>query len=80
MSDPMEAPQRGALMLVRVVGFTLIGWAIVEMALYLAICRHNNVPMKIIPLTIKSLPMLAGLVMLMKAKPIAQWVAEKLDL
>jgi hypothetical protein len=76
----MEAPQRGALMLVRVVGFTLIGWAVVDLALYLVICRHDNVPVKIFTLTVKSLPMLAGLVMLVKARAITEWVAEKLDL
>jgi len=76
----MDAPERGALMLVRFIAATLIGWALVEIALYLVICRHNQTPVKAFPCLIKSLPLLIGLVVLIKAKALAQWVSEKLDL
>jgi hypothetical protein len=76
----MESPERGALMLVRFVALSLIGWTITEIALYWVISRHNDTPIEALPCVIRGLPLLAGLVMLVKARAIAQWVAEKLDL
>lgn len=76
----MESPERGALMLVRFIAVALIGWAVTELALYWVICRHDNKPVEILPCILKSIPLLAGLVTVIKAKPIAEWVADKLDL
>ncbi len=76
----MEAPERGALMLVRFIAVALIGWAMVELALYWVICKHDNKPVEVLPCLIKSLPLLAGVATLIKAKSIAEWVADKLDL
>ena len=67
-------------MLVRFIAATLIGWALMELALYVVICRHNGTPVQTIPCVIKSTPMIAGLVMLVRAKPLAAWVSDKLDL
>jgi hypothetical protein len=76
----MDAPERGALMLVRFIALALIGWAIAELALYWIICHHDSKPMEIFPCLVKSLPLLAGVAMLIKAKPLAEWVSDKLDL
>jgi hypothetical protein len=76
----MEAPERGALMLVRFTAVALIGWTLVELALYVVITQHAGQPIKFLPCLIRSLPLLAGLAMLIKAPAIAQWLAEKLDL
>jgi hypothetical protein len=76
----MEAPERGALMLVRFTAVALIGWTMVEIALYVVITRHNDQPIEALPCVIRSLPALTGLVMVVKARAIAQWLAEKLDL
>ena len=76
----MESPERGALMLVRFIAVCLIGWAVVEIALYVLICRHNDLPVKPVPTAVKSLPMIVGLVLLAKAKAAAHWVSDKLDL
>jgi len=76
----MEAPERGALMLVRFVAVTLIGWSCVELALYVAICHHQKLSVGVLPVMIRSLPCLAGLVMLVKSRPLAAWLAELLDL
>jgi hypothetical protein len=35
---------------------------------------------EVVPLLIKALPFLAGLIVLIKAKAIAAWVSDKLDL
>ncbi|HEX7570623.1 MAG TPA: hypothetical protein VF492_08970 [Verrucomicrobiae bacterium] len=75
----MDSP-RGALMLVRFAAAALIGWALVELALYLLICHNKNVPVEIIPCLVKSLPFLAGVVMLFKARSLAEWLSDKLDL
>jgi len=76
----MEAPERGALMLVRFVAVALIGWSCIETGLYVLLCRHQGLPVEVLPCLFRSLPFLAGLVILIKARPIAVWVAEKLDL
>jgi hypothetical protein len=76
----MEAPERGALMLVRFVAVALIGWSCVELALYVAICHHQGLPVEVLPCLIRSLPFLAGVVMLVKSRAIANWLAEQLDL
>jgi hypothetical protein len=76
----MDAPERGALMLVRFVAITLMGWTLADLALYWVICQHNHVDMKITVCVVKSLPLLAGLVVLVKARALAEWVADKLDL
>ena len=67
-------------MLVRFVAITLIGWSLADLALYWAVCQHNKVDMKIMVCGVKSLPLLAGLVVLVKARALAEWVADKLDL
>ena len=75
----MDAPERGALMLVRFIGVALIGWAIAEIALYWAISSHNGKPLEVIPLVLKSLPFIAGVVVLIKSRAIAEWVSDFLD-
>jgi uncharacterized membrane protein HdeD (DUF308 family) len=76
----MEAPERGALMLVRFIAAALICWTVLELALYLVINQHNGTPIKFLPCLIRSLPLLIGIVMLIKSKAIAAWIADKLDL
>lgn len=67
-------------MLVRFIALALIGWTAAELTLYWAVCHHDSKPMEIFPCLIKSLPLLAGTVMLIKAKSLAEWVSDKLDL
>lgn len=67
-------------MLVRIVGVALMGWALAELALYLAICHHKNEPVETLTCLIKSLPFLAGVVVLVKARAISDWLSDTLDL
>ena len=76
----MDSSERGALMLVRFIAVTLIGWAMVELALYLVVCHQKNLPVKTFPCVVKFLPFLAGVVMLVKSKALAEWLSDKLDL
>ena len=43
----MDAPERGALMLVRFIAAALLGWAVVEIALYVVVSQHYNRPLEI---------------------------------
>jgi hypothetical protein len=76
----MDSPERGALMLVRFIAAALIGWTILEVVLYWVVSQHKNVPMEIFPCIVKSLPLLAGVVMLIKSRVLAEWLSDKLDL
>lgn len=67
-------------MLVRFTACALICWTAVEIALYLVVNQHNQTPIQIVPCLIRSLPLLIGLIMLIKAKALALWIADKLDL
>ncbi len=75
----MDAPDRGALMLVRFIALSLIGVAIVEIALYWVVSSSHNQPVEIFPCVLKSVPAVVGLVILIKAKAIAEWISNKLD-
>ena len=66
-------------MLVRFIAVALIGWALAELALYLVICEQKHLTIQVFPCLFKVLPLLAGLVMLVKAKALAEWIANLLD-
>jgi hypothetical protein len=75
----MDAPDRGALMLVRFIAVSLIGITLVELALNWVIAEHNHTPVEIFPCVLKSIPAIVGAVMLIKAKAIAEWISNKMD-
>ena len=66
-------------MLVRFVAATLVGWTVVEFALYWVVSQHYNTPMRIFPCILKSVPAVLGIVILIKAKAVAEWISDKLD-
>ena len=67
-------------MLVRFIAAALIGWSIVDFALYWALSEHNHTPMKFFSWVLDSLPALVGVVVLVRAKAVAQWISDKLEL
>ena len=75
----MDASERGALMLVRFIALGLVGWSVAELALYVAVCRHNHADVQITKCVVRSLPLLAGTVVLVKAKALAEWISNILD-
>jgi hypothetical protein len=75
----MDAPDRGAMMLVRFIAISLICVTVVELTLYWVIASHNHAPVGIFPCFLKTIPAVAGIVMLIKAKAIAEWISNKLD-
>ena len=66
-------------MLVRFIAAALIGWTLVDFALYWLVSQHYNTPMNILPCVLKSIPAVLGVVGLIKSKALAQWVSDKLD-
>ena len=68
-------------MFVRFAALALIGLGLLDVGLYLAQCfqpRHP-LPVKLLPLVLNSAPGLAGIVVLARAKAIAEWLANKFD-
>jgi hypothetical protein len=78
----MEAPERGALTLVRLISVLLVVATILELGLYWAQCRYAKppLPMHAGPVVERLIPSLFGFAGLIKARAIASWVTEKLDL
>ena len=66
-------------MLVRFIAAALIGWTVMDFALYWAVSQHDRTPMTIFPCVLKSIPALLGIVMLVRDKAVAQWISDKLD-
>ena len=66
-------------MLVRFIALSLIGVAIMEIALYWVVSSTHHEPVEILPCVLKSVPAIVGLVILIKAKAIAEWISNKLD-
>jgi hypothetical protein len=75
----MEAPERGALMLVRFVAAAMMGWTVVDLALYWVLSQHDHTALGFLPCLLKSIPFVFGVVLLIKAKTVAQWISNLLD-
>ncbi len=78
----MDSPERGALKLVRLIGVLLLVVSLLNLGLYWAKCALAKpaVPMEILPCIVKSLPFVAGVVVFIKAKALAEWLSDQLDL
>ncbi len=66
-------------MLVRFIAVALIGVSVVEIALYWVVSSSRHIPMETLPCVLKSIPAVLGLVILIKARVIAEWISNKLD-
>lgn len=75
----MEAPERGALMLVRFVAAALVGWTVVDLALYWLVSQHNHTSFSALGCVFKSIPAVLGIGMFIKARALAEWISNKLD-
>jgi hypothetical protein len=78
----MDAPERGALKLVWCIAGTLVFISVVEIGLYLTVCLLSKPPkpVDILPLVWKSITALVGVVVALKARSIAEWISDTLDL
>lgn len=66
-------------MLVRFIALALIGWSVAEFALYWVVSQHNHTALQVLPCILKALPLLMGVVMLIKACALAEWIADMMD-
>lgn len=66
-------------MLVRFLALALIGWTLVEITLYVVVYRHKNLPLEMMPLFLRSLPAFVGIIFLIKARALAEWLSNILD-
>lgn len=67
-------------MLVRIIAVALIGWAIADVSLYWVLRSHNQQPIEVVTLVFKLLPFIVGVFFLIKARALADWISDKLDL
>jgi hypothetical protein len=75
----MDAPERGALMLVRFIAASIMGMSVLELSLYLVEFKFRKVPVNIFLSAIWCVCFLIGIVILIKSKVIAEWIANTLD-
>src|ERR1700744_2896397 len=78
----MESPERGALTLVRFVSVLLVVASILELGLYWAECSEptHRVPVRVVPVIERLIPALLGFAGLIKARALAAWLSEEVDL
>ncbi len=73
----MDASERGAVMLVRFIAISLIGVSVAEIALTFAL--EAKIPVTVLSCVLKSVPALLGILMLVKLRALAAWIADLLD-
>ena len=78
----MDSPERGALTLVRLLGALLLVLSFLELGLYLAKCYIPRHPVPVQPLAVALylVPAVLGIVVLIKARALAEWISNILDL
>jgi len=79
MFDRMDAPPRGALMLVYFSAAALISLSLLEFGLYLAECHKNHAPVGLVHSSLLMVLFVLGVAALIRARAVARWVANKLD-
>jgi len=77
----MDAPERGGLTLVRLVGVMLVVATILELGLYWAKCSlpNHKAPLELVPVLWRLIWAVLGVVVLIKARAIAEWISNILD-
>jgi hypothetical protein len=75
----MDAPPRGAMTLVCFIAIALVGYGLLEMGLYWGECLAHKQPVKILHFAFPAIPLVAGLVVLVRAKAVAKWLSDKLE-
>jgi hypothetical protein len=79
MFEFMDAPERGALMLVRFTAAGLIGLSVLELGLYGGECYVHHQPVQVFHGALLSAPFLLGVVVFARARAVAEWISNKFD-
>jgi ABC-type uncharacterized transport system permease subunit len=75
----MDAPTRGALMFVRFTAAALIGMSLLELGLYAGQCYVHHQPVQVLHGLFLFLPFVLGIVVLVRARAVADWISNKFD-
>jgi apolipoprotein N-acyltransferase len=75
----MDAPQRGALMLVRFIAVALIGLGVIELSLSWLESSAHHASMRIFDFVLPVILFVLGAAVLIKAGSLAEWISNKLD-
>ena len=77
----MESSQRGALSLVRLVAGCIIVMGLLDAGLYFTEWLHpqHRAPLNILRVILDSIPIVIGIVMLIKSKAIAEWLSDMIQ-
>jgi hypothetical protein len=77
----MDAPHRGALKFVGLVAACFMVIGLLDTGLYLTQCFEPKHPatVKISPIVLNSIPFVIGVVILIKARAVANWISDKLE-
>jgi hypothetical protein len=75
----MDAPHRGALMLVRFVAVALIGLGVIELSLSWVESYEHHTPVKVVDFLLPAILLALGVAGLVKAGSLATWISNKLD-
>jgi len=79
MFDRMDAPPRGALMLVYFTAAALVSLSLLEFGLYLAECHKDHVPVGVVHSSLLMVPFVLGVAILVKGSAVAEWISNKFD-
>jgi hypothetical protein len=75
----MDAPHRGALMLVRFIAAALIGLGVVELSLAWLESSTRHAPLRFFQVVLPAILFALGVAILIKAGSLAKWISDKLD-
>jgi hypothetical protein len=75
----MDAPQRGALTLVRFTATGLVGLSALEFGLYVGECLLHHQPVQFLHALLLFIPFVLGIAIFAKAKAIAEWISNNLE-
>ena len=66
-------------MLVRSIAIGLVGLSVLELGLYGGECFVHHQPVQVIHTVLLFIPLVLGIVVLAKAKAVAEWISNKFD-
>jgi len=79
MFEAMDAPPRGALMLVGFAAVGLISLSLLEVGLYVADRLAHQQPIQVLHALALCLPFVLGIVVFIRARAIAEWIENRFD-
>ena len=75
----MDAPNRGALMLVYFIAIALMGFGLIDLSLHWIESSAHHTPMRFSHFVLPAILFVPGVVILFKASAIAEWISNRLD-